>query len=346
MNELSERKLQILKAIVDEYIETGVPVGSRALAKRSGLALSAATLRNEMADLEELGYLDKPHTSAGRRPTQIAYRLYADRLISVGGLTESEEAAIRSYFNGKTNDVEEVCKAAAEALSDLTDRIALVTTPGMDAMRLKRIQLVKLADSRAILILVTDTGLVRDAVVTIPPSITEKELERLSERLTATVADQPVDKAAQVIAEAVGRSVDGQKCVMDEVFEAIYRNKADREVFLDGRLNIWRYPEYQDLDKMRRFLSFLDEQKQLGELLKQTSDIEFSIRIGSEIGDVGLPDLSIVTATYKAGADTIGSFGVIGPARMNYRRVLSVLRSVGSSLSSLLGDTLHPDDND
>lgn len=339
--ELSTRKLKILEAVIEEYAVTGTPVGSRNLSKKTELSLSAATIRNEMADLEELGYLEKAHASSGRRPNARAYRLYVDQLMRINPLSPEEMDQAKSYFSRRLTETSEVLDAAAKALSDLTAHIGLVSEPESDAVTLRRIQLVKVSDARAMAVFVTDTGLVRDTVMELPPMFPADELEQLSSYLSRELCDMPVREAAKKLKEIAGRSANGQKAVMDAVFEAINRSTDARQMHLGGKENIWRYPEYRDISKIRQFLSLLETKDSLATLLGQGSDLEFSIRIGSEITDAGLPDLSVVTATYRAGANQIGSFGIIGPIRMDYARVLSVLRCVGMSLSEVLSELME-----
>lgn len=339
--ELSERKLKILQAVIEEFAVTGTPVGSRNLSRKTELSLSAATIRNEMSDLEELGYLEKAHASSGRRPNAKAYRLYVDQLMRVGPLTEEEMQQARSYFSRRLTQTSEILDAAAKALSDLTAHVGLVSEPEDDAVTLKRIQLVKVADTRALAVFVTDTGQVRDSMMEIPALLPAGELEGLSNYLSQKLYNVRMDEASAKLEELSGNAAKEQKAVMDAVFAAINKSADARQLHLGGKDNIWRYPEYRDIGKMRRFLSLLETKDSLATLLSQGSDVEFSIRIGSELADGSLPDLSVVTAAYRAGTHQMGSFGIIGPIRMDYARVLSVLRYVGMSLSDVLSGLME-----
>lgn len=334
--ELSERKLRILRAIIDEYILSGVPVGSRSLSKREDLAFSAATIRNEMADLEELGYLEKEHASSGRRPNERAYRLYVDSMMEVNALSEMDVERIRSILDQRANDMSEVLDAAARALSELTAHIGLVTAPGSEEACLRRIQIVKVSDIRALAVFVTDTGIVRDILIEIPPLTSGKELEYLSSELSRELHNVPVSQAEPLIRAMSANVVDRQKPVMQAVLEAINKSRSSTDMHLGGQRNIWKYPEYQNIEKAGRFLELLEAKDWLRSLLAEGQDLEFSIRIGSEMGDPELQDLSVVTAAYRAGRNHMGSFGIIGPTRMDYARVLSVLKCVGMSLSDIL----------
>lgn len=333
--ELTERKLQILRAVIEEYIAGAQPVGSRALSKRSGLQLSAATLRNEMADLEEMGYLEKQHASAGRRPTHRAYRLYVGSLLDVRPLSEVEQSLLKDSFRGPIGEVRQVYGAAADAISRMTGCIAVVATPSLRGTELSSIKIVRLDRTRALALIVTRTGAVEQVYVTLGPGTSDAELRELSERATNAVAGVPLEKARARVEELLGPVGENGKRVMDDLFSAIYRNKDDMEMFLEGRQNIWLHPEYRDWQKARQFLMLLDSPEWLEAMLRRTVDMEFSIRMGPEV-DKELHDLCVVTGVYDAGAGESASLGVIGPARMNYPRVLPVLRDVGRRITSAL----------
>lgn len=339
--ELSERKLKILQAVIEEYSLTGAPVGSRNLSRKGDLALSAATIRNEMADLEEMGYLEKAHASSGRRPNVHAYRLYVDQLMRVHTLTREDMARVRSHFDRHLNEVSEVLDAAAEAISDLTAHVGLVSDPERDGALLKRVQLVKVSEVRAVAIFATENGQVSDSVIAVPAFFTSAELEQLSDFLSARLLDVPTCEAAARIKEMARNAADGQKLVMDAVFEAMNNCKDTQGMHLRGKQNIWRYPECRDVGKAEKLMMLLEQTDSLASLMRRGRDLEFSIRIGSELAGGALPELSVVTATYRAGSRQAGSFGIIGPIRMDYGRVLSVLRFVGLKLSEALSDILE-----
>lgn len=334
--ELSDRKLKILKAIIDDYIDTGIPVGSRTLSKKDEIKYSSATIRNEMADLEEMGYLEKPHTSAGRMPSDRAYRLYVDRLMHIGEISDAEAAFIRQYFNTRLNEIGEVLDNAAKALSDATNHIALITSPDLSDVTLKRIQLVKITETRAMLIFVTDSGLLQDALITVPAKLNAEHMERMSNMLTDMVKDVPLDQAVERIQKNCGDALMEHQFVIGEVFDAINMRREKKKLFLEGAKNIFNYPEYKDIAKAQHFLQVL-EQKELNDpMFGDATEMEFSIKIGKENLDSDFHEMSIVTATYKIGDRNIGSYGVIGPTRMDYSQVLSVLQYVGMSLNGIL----------
>ncbi|MEG0585264.1 MAG: heat-inducible transcriptional repressor HrcA [Christensenellaceae bacterium] len=342
--DLSERKLKILKAIIDDYIDTGIPVGSRTLSKKPDLTYSSATIRNEMADLEELGFLDQPHTSAGRTPSDMAYRLYVDRLMHVDRVTNDEALFIRNYFNTRVSEIGQVLDAAARALSQATNHISMITAPQLNSATLKRVQLVKITDNRALLVYVTDKGIVKDTMISVPSQIDAAYMEKLSNMITDKVQNVSLKNAAQIIKETCMDALAEHETVINEIFDAININTEKKELFFGGTQNIFNYPEYQDLSKAQHFLNLLETKDVLYKMMANATDMEFSIKIGKENSYDDFKDMSIVTATYKVGGENIGSFGVIGPTRMDYGRVLSVLKYVGMSLNDILSCFLETDE--
>ena len=334
---LSDRQLQILRAVVEEYRASGLPVGSRVLARRGGLELSAATIRNEMADMEAMGYLEKPHASAGRMPTQEGYRLYVDAMIGENRpLSEDELRTMTDRFRSVFSETGEVCTAGVDVISRLTGYIGVAVSPSLGETILRRIQLVRVGRVWSVAVLVMDTGAVIKEKLSVAESLTDAELERISDHITGDVAGLRVKDACRQI-EDMGRDAKNtHKPVMRELYTAINRNRNAVETFLGGRDNMWEYPEYQNWRAARRLESLLNTRDRLLRLLGRASDMEFKVSIGAEAAGPDLPDLGVVTSGYTAG-DANAVFGVIGPTRMNYPRVLSVLRSVGQCMSGALG---------
>ena len=341
--DLDQRKIQILKAIIDEYVMSAAPVGSRAISKREGFHLSSATIRNEMADLEELGYLEQPHTSAGRIPSDKAYRLYVDHMMHRAELTQDEIRVIRGHMTDRLDEMESVMKQTAQALSAVTNYTAVVMSPMLVNNRLKHIQLVPLREGRALVVIVTDTGFARDAVIRIPDNMTTDELERLSRMLTERFKDCRMDLVAERIATEMSKELYDRREFLNSMVEAIERKVApeSRAVELSGATNMLHYPEYADVNKAKVFLAAVEGRDTLYHMLRRASKLEFSITIGQENEEEDLRDCSVVTATYRVGDEPMGSFGIIGPTRMQYGKVLSVLEYMRMSLSELLTNYLE-----
>ena len=336
--ELEMRKMRILAAIVDDYIMTAMPVGSRTISKHPDINLSSATIRNEMSDLEELGYLEQPHTSAGRIPSDKAYRLYVDSLMRNVRLSERETRFMRDHFSQELDQVEDVVKQTAWVLSNLTQYMSVITSPQLHAVKIKHVQLVPVSEEKALCVVVTDSGIVRDAIVRIPRGTDVEKLERLSRLLTARLANQRMDEAITTLIPAICDEIAENRAFLMATLESLRRGMdADSaRMTMAGATNMLNYPEYSDMGKAKNFLSAIETKDKLYGMLTKATKMEFTVTIGAENEDAQMQDCSVVTATYRIGNDPIGSMGIIGPTRMNYSRVLAILRYMGNGLSEML----------
>jgi heat-inducible transcriptional repressor len=319
------------------------PVGSRFISKRDDFNLSSATIRNEMADLEELGYLEQPHTSAGRIPSDKAYRLYVDHMLNRAELSSDEIKVIRSHMSGRIDEVESIIKQTAQALSSVTNYTAMVLPPMLAATRLKHMQLLPLHEGRALLVVITNNGFAKDAVIRIPDDMRYEELERISNMLTKRYVNCRMDELGERIVHELGEELFERRQFLNTMVEAIERkvSPAAVSVELSGATNMLHYPEYSDVNKAKTFLTAVEGRDTLYRMLKRASQLEFSITIGSENESESLKDCSIVTATYRVGGEPMGSFGIIGPTRMQYGKVISVLEFMRMSLGEILGNLLE-----
>ena len=342
---MDERKFRILQAIIDDYILTAVPVGSRTISRKYETSLSSATIRNEMSDLEELGYLDQPHVSAGRIPSAKAYRLYVDQLLQAGRLHTDTEEDIRAYFTGRSRQMEDVIDRAAQALSELTNYTAVVLQPTGPQSRISRVQLVPVTERSALVVIVTDSGVVRDTVVDIAPQLDADALYAISRVLTEQLNGFTLREAASRL-PSLARSVRIGGEMLSDLATALDEHEEHRRPYVrvGGASNMLSYPEYSDAEKARGFLSLLETRDRLASIIAQRGDVAFTVRIGPETGVPEMSDCSIVTATYSTRSGRQGTLGIIGPTRMQYSRVLSVLGTMGQQLSLLFGS--EPEDRD
>ncbi len=337
---MDERKFRILQAIIDDYILTAVPVGSRTISKKYDMGLSSATIRNEMSDLEELGYLDQPHVSAGRIPSVKAYRLYVDQLLKSGQIPDSDPETVRTYFSSRMQQMEDVVGHAAQALSSLTHYTALVMPPKGQELHIRNIQLVPVSGAAALVVIVTDAGIIKDAVIRTPDTLDSDALYAISRMLTEQLAGHTVGEA-QAILTSVTKSFQQNKELLSGISSLVSQveNKtATGRVTVGGTSNILNYPEYSDVEKARSFLALLETKDRLVELLSQQGQMAFTVRIGPETGIEEISDCSIVTATYSIGGHSHGTIGVIGPTRMHYSRVLAILNTMVRQLGNLFED--------
>jgi len=324
---LSERQRMILTAIVDDYIRSAEPVGSRSISKRGDVSYSPATIRNEMADLEELGLLEQPHTSAGRIPSNKGYRYYVDHLIRLGGVGEQDVRKIRGFFAEKMNLWEEVVTHAATILSQLTNYTAIVLGPETFSTTLKHFQLVPLNESSAVAIIVTSTGHVEHRTVTLPDNIGMDDIQKIVNLLNAKLADVPFIKIKSVlhseVARELSRFVDRCEQLL-EVLEKTLAEKSNPRVFLSGTTNIMTQPEFKDVVKVKNILDILEETPKLMQLFQSVPE-GIQVRIGTENVVEAINQCSLITASYSYDGQSLGTIGVLGPTRMDYGKVISLL---------------------
>ncbi|MGN1019099.1 MAG: heat-inducible transcriptional repressor HrcA [Aristaeellaceae bacterium] len=336
---MDERKFKILQAIIDDYILTAVPVGSRTISKKYDMGLSSATIRNEMSDLEELGYLDQPHVSAGRIPSAKAYRLYVDQLLRSGQIASDSEAAIRAHFTGRRRQMEDVIDHAAQVLSSLTHYTAVVLPPTGPQPKIRTIQLVPVSDTSALVVIVTDSGIVRDTVIRVSDQLDSDTLYAISRTLTQELKGRSLQEATQLIPVLTERMHDNER-LLRGLGAFLHENSGDTppHVAIGGRSNILSYPEYNDMEKARSFLTLMETRDKLASIIAQQGEMAFTVRIGPETGVPEMADCSIVTATYATRSGQQGTIGVIGPTRMHYSRVLSILGTMGHQLTELFAE--------
>jgi len=344
---MDNRKEKILKAIIDDYILTGIPVGSRTISKKQGIDISSATIRNVMADLEDMGYLVQPHTSAGRIPSDLAYRLYVDKLMRLSTLSTDEAAMINGLFNEKILEITDVIEKTADIISKTTKHISVVLAPQLKQSKLKRIQLVKISDSKVLVLIVTSAGLVKEKIITVAPGLSGEYLDMLSNMLTEHLAECSLMEAESIIKNEFSSEIHTHENFFKSLLYSLHdtgETHINKDIILGGAQNIFNYPEYRDIDKAKVFLGVLETKDLLYKMLNQASNLEFSISIGQENDFDEMKQCSVVTATYRIGDRNLGSFGVIGPTRMDYAKVVSVLDYVGKSLNGILSGFV--DDND
>ncbi len=337
MHEMDARKERILRAIIDDYVLTAMPVGSRTISRKYETGLSSATIRNEMSDLEELGYLAQPHVSAGRVPSVKAYRLYVDELLENNDVPQNPQA--REYFSQRVRQMEDVIGSAARAISEFTRYTAVVMMPKQLELRVSTLQLVPMPRGAALLVIVTDTGAIRDTVIRVSENLDGDALYAISRTLTERLAGRTLQEVQEMLG-AYSRQLGGDGRVIQGIADLaaqMARQSATDTVAVGGSHNILNYPEYSDVEKARAFLSVLEEKEKLMALLSGP-DEALNVRIGPEMGMPEMADCSVVTASYQVGRGHHGFVGVIGPTRMPYGRVLSALSAIGGALTDMLGE--------
>lgn len=332
---LSDRQRMILTAIVDDYIRSAEPVGSRSISKRGDVAFSPATIRNEMADLEELGLLEQPHTSAGRIPSIKGYRYYVDHLIRVGGIGEQDMLKIRGFFAEKMNMWEEVVGHAATILSQLTNYTSIVLGPETFDTTLKHFQLVPISETSAVAIIVTSTGHVEHRTVTLPEGIGMDDIQKIVNLLNDKLAGVSFHKVKSVLYSEVGkelsRFVDSCEHIL-QVLESALADEKEPRIFLSGATNIMTQPEFKDVDKVKNILDMLEETPKLMQLFQAVPE-GIQVRIGTENALEAINQCSLITANYSFEGQSLGTIGILGPTRMDYGKVISLLDFLSKDLA-------------
>ncbi len=338
--ELDQRKRQILYAIIHDYIQTAEPVGSRAIARRHGLGVSPATIRNEMSDLEELGFLEQPHTSAGRIPSDRAYRLYVDALPKKASLTAREVELVKRMLASRMRSSEQIVQQLAKLLSALTNQTSIVLGPSEYQARLRQVQLVGLGRGQALLVGVTDGGFLINRMVEIPPDIDERSLQRLQLWLNQRLGGVPLEQIRSVdmraLQDELSSGISLFESVMDEFIGALRSREAER-VYLGGATNILSQPEFKDVDKVRAILELLEEDALIWDVVMQGQGNKISVSIGSENQLTAMQNCSLITAEYHLGGGLVGRLGILGPTRMEYDRVLSLVQHICQTLNEMFG---------
>ena len=339
---LDERKAAILRAIVSHYVSSGEPVGSKTIVERFNLAVSPATVRNEMGALEEAGYLRQPHTSAGRIPTDAGYRYFVDAWANQTRLPSREVARIHRFFDEPRWELEDALRKTASLLSAVTDHAAVVFAAGLDRNTVRHVELVRLSGDRAMVLLVTDTGRVANHLVQIPEPLDTVLLDHAADMLNRTVVGIPLESAADRIVSSIDRFPLELREAVSAVARALREEVSDRateRVFLEGTSNIVDEQKFADLEVVRQVIGALEHRRLVLEVLADALSTEsVSVRIGPENSVEEMQFCSVVTAPYGAEGNVLGSLAVVGPTRMDYRRTIAAVHEIASSLGRMLGE--------
>ncbi len=339
---MDERKKKILKAIIRTYLETGEPVGSRTISKYPDLNVSSATIRNEMSDLTEMGYIIQPHTSAGRIPSDKGYRLYVDELTRE---KEHEIAEIREIMIEQTDQIDKLLKQAAKALADNTNYAAMVTVPRFAGSRLKFIQLSRVNEQQLIAVVVCEGNVIRNKIIPVTEEMKDETLLKLNLLLNTNLNGMPIeDISLGLIArlkEQAGIHSQVIGSVLDAVAAAITLDEEESRVYTSGAPNFFKYPELADKDKASELISTFEEKNSLMNLVREelgdsSDSTGIQVYIGDEVPVKAMKDCSVVTATYELREGVRGTIGIIGPRRMDYENVVDSLRQLKAQLDELL----------
>lgn len=337
---LSERKLVILKAIIQNYLETGEPVGSRTLSKYTDLNVSAATIRNEMSDLEEMGYIIQPHTSAGRVPSDKGYRLYVDMLMDE---KEQELTDMREELLQKSEKTDQILKQAAKVLANSTNYATMISSPINNRNTLKFIQLSQVDETQLVAVIVMGGNVIKNKIIDVEEELGNETLLKLNMLLNTSLNGMSIDQINLGLIAALKEQAGIHRKVISDVLDAvaeIIHIEDDMEIYTSGATNIFKYPELSDSKSAQEILGAFEEKQQLAELVTQTlsSDENTGIQvyIGDEVPVRTMKDCSVVTATYELGDGMRGTIGIIGPKRMDYENVVDSLKKLKVQLDEMV----------
>ncbi len=346
-SEQEERKRRLLQAIIHQYIKTAKPVGSAFLAEEYRLDLSPATIRNAMAELESEGYLTHPHTSAGRVPTDKAYRFYVDSLIELQRLAQMEEERIRQEYEARVREIEQLMLSTSKTLSVLSHYTGFVMAPPLEQARLRHLELVPLDGHRVLVVLVSDSGLVKHRVVDFEDPVPSDLIPSLARLLNEHLRGRLFQEVRETLLDHV-EAFRHRQMQMLEMAKRISRQAFDiadeGELYLEGKGNILALPDFQDHEQLRSLVNLFDEKRRLGELIVQ--DLSegaaagkwpgVKVKIGAENKFPDLKNLSLISSTYTIGDRRVGVLGIIGPKRMEYSRMISLVGYVAKVVSNVM----------
>lgn len=337
---LSERKKKILKIVVDDYINTAIPVSSKSVTQAYLTKISSATVRSELSALEELGYLCQPHISSGRIPSPSAYKYYVEELMQKGKLTDREVKYIKDTFNKKADDIEYIIKNVTRVISELTNYTSVALSKVHECEIIENIGLFRYKSGQALLFILTNLRLLRDSIIDIPKDLEPGDIEEISSVLRRLFTNKDLC-AVSTEAETLLKDFKDYREIFLRVIDALkaYSDISAGQVLLEGEEKILEQPEYADVENVKNFLSVVTSKEKVTQLLKSGgSDIEIKVNISSD-DDKNIPKgCSLVTATYLAGGVKLGKYGVVGPIRMDYKKVISVLENIGKVLENIINN--------
>ena len=340
--ELQDRKMKILQAIIRNYLETGEPVGSRTISKYTDLKLSSATIRNEMADLEEMGLIMQPHTSAGRIPTDAGYRLYVDNML---GAERQQVDDMKNMLLQKQDRLENLLQQVAKLLAANTNYASMISSPVMSRNKIKFIQLSQVDEDSILAVIVLEGNLIRNRVIPVDRPLDAEQMLKLNMLLNTNLCGLPIEEITLGLIESIKRDAGIHTEIVSDVFDAaaeIVRKEEDLKIYTSGANNIFRYPELADHRKASEIISDFEEKQVLGSIVQeslagstQNGETGIQVYIGGEMPVASMRDCSVVTATYDLGDGMKGTVGIIGPRRMDYERVVDVLSHIMRQLDDL-----------
>ena len=331
---IDDRKKRVLQAIIEEYINTAEPVSSKAIVENYGLNYSSATIRNEMASLEKEGLLEKTHTSSGRIPSEKGYRLYVDELLKDDDISLEEIKYISEKLETKVNEIEDLTKIATSTISEVTHYTTVSIGPSVNYQIIKEIKFVLLGSRMLMAVILTDTGMVKETIIKFDEDITEKQVETLNYMFNNKLKGEPIEKIDRPLEEYLFDEMTYSVKVIKPIIDQIKRVLAeDDTLYLEGANRSFDLPEFNSLEVAKNFINILDTKELMSDMLNSGFAQDINVYIGEENEKDELKDFSIVTFKHKVGDKDLGTIGIIGPKRMDYSKVISVMKYVSKKLN-------------
>mgnify|MGYP004613324759 FL=1 len=331
---MDERKKKILQAVIDEYVNTAEPVSSAALVEKYGLNYSSATVRNELAELEKNGYLDKTHTSSGRVPSEKGYRFYVDELVKEDDISLEEMKYIQSKLSTKVNEIEDLAKIATSTLSEITHYTTVAIGPKAETQLIEEIKFVLLGTRMLMVVIVTDSGLVKETIIKYDEDITLGQVETLNNLFNSKLKGKPLSKIDKPMEEYIFSEIKYSIKVIKPIIEQINKIIDEAEtIYLEGANRAFDLPEFKSLELAKNFVNVLDEKEAMLEILDSGVAKDINVYIGDENDKEELKDFSVVTFKHSVGNKELGTIGIIGPKRMNYSKVISVMKYLSKKIN-------------
>ena len=331
---MDERKRKVLQAIVEEYINSAEPVSSNSIMNKYDLNCSSATIRNEMADLEKGGFLDKVHTSSGRVPSAKGYRFYVDELMQDDRISLDEIKYISEKLETKVHEIEDLTKITATTISEMTHYTAVTIGPKASEQIIKEIKFVLLGSRMVLAIIMTDTGMVKETIIKFDEDISEKQVETLNYMFNNKLKDQPIERIDGPLEEYLYKEMKGSVKVIKPIIEQIKKVLFEEEkIYLEGARRELDLPEFNSLDVAKNFMSIIDTKELMADMLNSGFAEDINIYIGEENEKEELKDFSVVTFKHKVDNKDMGTIGIIGPKRMDYAKVISIMKYISKKLN-------------
>ena len=333
--ELDERKQRVLQAVVQDYIESAEPVGSRTLARKYDLGVSPATIRNEMADLEMLGYLEHLHTSSGRVPSAKGYRLYVDSLMPVQPMSDEEKAIIDKWYKTKVQHIDQVFQETAKLISKMTKNVSMVLAPQISRAAFRCMQFLPLDDHRVIAVLMTDAGFVENRIMEMPAGAAFEDFQRMAAVINGCLAGHTLGAIQKSSLKQIQGEIGLYESALQLINKALDSQKKER-LYLGGTTEMLEQPEFHNVDKVKDLLIMLEKDQLMKDILKAHLGDGLTVSIGQENDYSGIKDCSIITATYHLDGELLGSMAVLGPTRMEYGKTMSLLNYMNQNLTEVI----------